>query len=189
MGYPGSRSSPTHVGPPVPTYTAPHLLNGRNPSHFPSLPSATQDPDAEHPTVIFLYIFIAPQAPSGPTGLKVNPLLSEIYMNIHWTWLLPPHGTLCIIRYEGNRHQAARKLPGGQGEGPQDPRADRKHQDEEKEACRNCTTGQSGLHSGQSDHTKIALPDSPVPTADNSVAHENVSVLTGLFGPYHRTVQ
>ena len=128
-----------------------------------------------------MYTFIAPQATSGPTGLKVNPLLFEIYMNIHWTWVLPHHGTLFIIRYKGNHHQAARMLPGGQGEGPQDPRAGRKHQDEEKEACRNCTTEQSG-------HTEIALPDSPVPTSDSSVAHENASVLTGLSGPYHWTI-
>ena len=69
--------------------------------------------DAEHPTVISMYTFIAPQAPSGPTRLKVNPFLFEVYMNIHWTWLLPHHGMLCIIRYKGNHHQAARKLPEG----------------------------------------------------------------------------
>ena len=75
--------------------------------------------DTEHPTFISMYTFIAHQAPSGPTGLKVNPLLFKIYMNIYGTWSLPHHGTLCIIRYEGDRRQAAKELPGGQGEGPQ----------------------------------------------------------------------
>ena len=74
--------------------------------------------DAEHPTFISMYTFIAHQAPSGPTRLKVNPLLFKIYMNIYGTWSLPHHGTLCIIRYEGDRRQAAKELPGGQGEGP-----------------------------------------------------------------------
>ena len=66
-----------------------------------------------------MYTFIAHQAPSGPTGLKVNPLLFKIYMNTYGTWSLPHHGTLCIIRYEGDRRQAAKEIPGGQGEGPQ----------------------------------------------------------------------
>ena len=39
------------------------------------------------------------------------------------------------------------------------------------------------------ERAEIALPDSPVPTADSPVAHENASVLTGLSGPYHRTVR
>src|SRR4051812_19961195 len=71
----------------------------------------------------------------------------------------------------------------------QDPRADQRCQDEENEACRNCTTGQSGPHSGQSGRTEIALSDSPIPTADNPVGPENASILIGLSGPYHRTVQ
>ena len=69
--------------------------------------------DAEHPTFISMYTFIAHQAPSGPTGLKVNSLLFKIYMNIHRTWLLPHHGSLCITRYEDDRHQAVREHPGG----------------------------------------------------------------------------
>ena len=134
--------------------------------------------------MICMYTFIAPQAPSGPTGLKVNMLLFEIYMNIHWTWVLPHHGTLCIIRYKGNHHQAARKLPGGQGEGPQDPRADRKRQDEEKEACRNCTTGQSGPHSGQSGGTrKCVCPHRTVRSLPPDCPAGLVSLRIGLKSP------
>ena len=75
--------------------------------------------DVEHPMIISMYTFIAHQDPSGPTGLKVNPLLFKIYMNIHRTWLLPHHGSLCITRYEDNRHQVVGEHPGGQGEGHQ----------------------------------------------------------------------
>src|SRR5215216_6420960 len=75
--------------------------------------------DAEHPMVISMHTFIAAQVPSGPTGLKVNPLLFKIYMNIHWTWSLPHHRTLCIIRDEDDRQPVATEHPGGQGEGPQ----------------------------------------------------------------------
>ena len=81
--------------------------------------------DAEHPTVISMYTFIAHQAPSGPTGLKVNPLLFKIYTNIYWTWSLPHLGSSCITRYEDDRHQAVGEHPGDQGEGPQG------HKDEE----------------------------------------------------------
>ena len=102
--------------------------------------------------VISLYTFIAPQAPSGPTGLKVNPLLFEIYMNIHWTWLLPYHGTLCIIRYEGNHHQAARKLP----------------KDKEKDPKTQELTGSVKMKKRK--HAEIALPDNLVPIVDSPVA-------------------
>ena len=101
-----------------------------------------------------MYTFIADQAPSGPTGLKVNPLLFKIYMNIHWTWLLPHHGTLCIIRYEGNHHQAARKLP----------------KDKEKDPKTQELTGSVKMKKRKC--AEIALPDSPVPTADSPVARK-----------------
>lgn len=68
---------------------------------------------------IIMYTFIAHQALSGPIGLKVNPLLFKIYMIIYWTWSLPHLGSLCIIRYEDDRHQEVGEHPEGQGEGPQ----------------------------------------------------------------------
>ena len=73
----------------------------------------------EHPTVISMYTFIAPQATSGPSVLKVNLLLFEISMNIHWTCLLPRQRALCILRYEDRRPQAGEEHPKGVGERPQ----------------------------------------------------------------------
>lgn len=96
-----------------------HSQNGWKAHVYTAAIKNVKENDAEHPTVISIYTFIAPQAPSAPIGLKVNPLLFDIDMNIHWTWLLPHHGTLCIIRYEDDHNQAAREHPEGQGEGSQ----------------------------------------------------------------------
>ena len=76
-------------------------------------------PDTEHPTFISMYTFIAHQAPSGPTGTKVNPLFFENIMNIHWTCSLPHQSALCVLRYEDRRPQAGEGHPKGVGEGPQ----------------------------------------------------------------------
>ena len=82
----------------------------------------------------------------------MNPLLFEIYMNIHWTWLLPHHGTLCIIRYEG---AATKQL----GSFPEDKEKDPKTQE---------LTGSVKMKKRK--RAEIALPDSPVLTADSPVA-------------------
>ena len=75
--------------------------------------------DTEHLTFISMYTFIAHQAPSGPTGTKVNPLFFENIMNIHWTCLLPHQRALCVLRYEDRCSQASEEHPKGVGEGPQ----------------------------------------------------------------------
>ena len=74
--------------------------------------------DTEHPTFISMYTFIAHQAPSGPIGLKVNPLLFKIYMNIHRTWFLPHHGSVCIIRYEVTATKQLGSFPKAKGKDP-----------------------------------------------------------------------
>ncbi|XBH56355.1 hypothetical protein VPH35_078206 [Triticum aestivum] len=170
-----------------------HLLHGLDilPSGISGKMIITLDTttDAEHPSIIPMDSTPMHQAPRGPMTraracaieTEVNSLLLEIDMEMNGTWLLPHRNMLCVIRYEDELRQEVKEYPQGLREGPQDPRADRKCQDEEKEACKNCTTGQSGPHIRQSGRTEIALPDSPV-------APENASVLTALSGPYHRTV-
>ena len=45
------------------------------------------------------------RARARPIESEVDSLLYKLDMNMDGTWLLPHHGTLCIIRYEDNPHQ------------------------------------------------------------------------------------
>ena len=102
-----------------------------------------------------LYTFIAPQAPSGPTGLKVSPLFFEIYMNISI-------GLGCYLTMEhcaslGTGAAATKQ----QGSFPEDKEKDPKTQE---------LTGSVKMKKRK--HAEIALPDSLVPIADSPVAQK-----------------
>lgn len=58
-----------------------------------------------------LFLQINPSFFACAIGTEVNSLLLELHMHLDETWLLPQSETLCMIRYNNDHHEEARKEP------------------------------------------------------------------------------